>query len=78
MADALHNGNTSPIWHALTRPADLEAEAVGRAIALAHHVHCPIHIFHVGCDASVRRIVAARAQGVAVTGGDLPTVSLLG
>ena len=72
VADALHNGNTSPIWHALTRPADLEAEAVGRAIALAHYVHCPIHIFHVGCDASVRRIVAARAQGVAVTGETCP------
>ncbi len=70
--DALHAGHASPMWHALTRPAELEAEAVGRVIALAHHVHCPIHIFHVGCDASVERIVAARAQGVAVTGETCP------
>ena len=72
VADALQNGHSAPIWHALTRPASLEAEAVGRVIDLAHYAHCPIHIFHVGCASAVERIVTARAQGIRVTGETCP------
>ena len=34
--EAIANGNTEPIYHALTRPAEVEGEATKRAIELAN------------------------------------------
>jgi dihydropyrimidinase len=69
--DALAAGHTDPIWHERTRPAELEATAVARAIALAAAAGCPLMIFHVGCAASVDAIAAARRHGD-VTGESCP------
>jgi dihydropyrimidinase len=70
-------GRTTPHWHPRSRPELLEGEAAGRVIDIAAYVGAPLHIFHVGCQATVERIVAARARGLPVTGETCPQYLLL-
>lgn len=65
-------GNTAPRWHPRSRPAALEAEATGRVIDIASWVGTPVHIFHVSCAATARRIAAAKGRGLPVTGETCP------
>jgi dihydropyrimidinase len=58
---AVDSGNTDPIWHARTRPPVAEAEATGRAIALASVAGCPLYVVHVSCVQSLAAITTARA-----------------
>ena len=53
----------SAIAHESTRPAQLEAEAVGRIIDLAKYSGNPLLIFHIGNWQSAERIAQAQAQG---------------
>ena len=63
---ALAEGKRAPIYHALTRPVTLEAEAVNRTIALAEVAGVPVYIVHLSCDDALRRVVEARAAGLPV------------
>jgi dihydropyrimidinase len=65
---ALAAGDTDPIYHALTRPEEMEAEATGRAIRLAEFTDAPIYIVHVSCKRAVDEVIAARARGVRAYG----------
>ena len=48
---ALARGETDPIYHGITRPAALEAEATNRAIALAEVAQdCPLYIVHLSAS----------------------------
>jgi dihydropyrimidinase len=71
-AEALAAGRTAPIWHARTRPASLEGEAVGRALELAHQAEAPLYIVHVSCAESLEQIVQARQRGWTVYGETCP------
>jgi len=77
VAQNLAAGRTTPHWHPRSRPELLEGEAAGRVIDIATYVGVPLHIFHVGCQATVDRIVAARAGGLPVTGETCPQYLLL-
>ena len=47
-AEFVKKGQTSPIFHALSRPAECEAEAIGRMINLAHICgNAPLYIVHL-------------------------------
>ncbi|MCP4428046.1 MAG: amidohydrolase family protein, partial [Chloroflexi bacterium] len=70
--DNLANGNTTPRFHPLSRPAIMEGEAVGRVIDIAALVGTRLHIFHAACDETVQRIAAARARGLPITGETCP------
>lgn len=59
----LSEGKTSPQWHARSRPAAAEAEATGRAIALAAMAEAPIYVVHVTCRASLEKVREARQRG---------------
>ena len=61
---ALAADETDPIYHALTRPEEFEAEATGRAIRLAEYADAPVYIVHVSCKRAVDEVIAARARGV--------------
>ena len=76
-AEALAEGHIEPIWHAYTRPAQLEASAVHRAVELADLAGCPLHIFHVGCAESVWEIEAARRRGIDIVAETCPQYLLL-
>jgi len=76
-ADAVAEGHLEPIWHAYSRPAQLEATAVHRAAELADLAGCPLFIFHVGCAESVYEIMAARRRGIEIQAETCPQYLLL-
>src|ERR671922_73741 len=61
--EALAAGNTSPLYHALTRPPEAEGEATNRAIQLAHVAGSPLYVVHVTCKEAVDPIARAREAG---------------
>jgi dihydropyrimidinase len=63
MAEAIAAGNTSPKYHAITRPPETEGEATNRAIQLAHVAGAPLYVVHVSCAESVEPIAIAREKG---------------
>jgi dihydropyrimidinase len=69
---ALGAGNTSPKYHALTRPEEVEAEATGRAIRLAEVADSPLVVVHVTCDGALEEIKRAHARGRPVYGETCP------
>jgi dihydropyrimidinase len=64
--NALEEGNTAPIYHALTRPAVTEGEAVSRSIALAQMAGAPIYIVHLSTFNGLERIAEAQDNGIRV------------
>jgi dihydropyrimidinase len=66
--EALAAGKTAPIYHALTRPPELEGEATNRAIQLARIAGAPLYVVHVSCEESVEPIATARRKGWDVWG----------
>lgn len=65
---AVRSGNLEPRYHALTRPALLEGEATGRAIALSAVTQCPLYIVHMTCRESLQQLRTGRAMGLPVMG----------
>ena len=62
--EALRKGQTAPKYHALTRPTRAEAEATGRAIALAEMAEAPIYIVHLSCSDALEKVKQARDMGL--------------
>ena len=61
---ALARGDVDPVFHGLTRPAAMEAEATNRAIALAEVAGgTPLYIVHVSASQALARIAEARSTG---------------
>jgi dihydropyrimidinase len=65
-SEALARGDTDPIWHALTRPEAVEAEATNRAIRLAEVADAPLLVVHVSCAAALEEVKRAHARGLPV------------
>jgi dihydropyrimidinase len=63
---ALAEGKTAPKYHALTRPVAAEAEATGRAIALAEMAGSPVYIVHLSCNEALEKVREARDRGLPV------------
>ncbi|MFQ5821008.1 MAG: dihydropyrimidinase [Candidatus Heimdallarchaeota archaeon] len=60
---ALREGNTSPIYHALTRPPISESEAINRAMYLANSIEAPFYCFHMSLKEGVEMFRQARSEG---------------
>jgi dihydropyrimidinase len=66
-AQAVARGETAPIYHGLTRPAALEAEATHRAIVLAEVAGgAPLYIVHMSASEALAEVSAARSKGANV------------
>lgn len=63
---ALAEGKKAPKYHALTRPTTAEAEATGRAIALAEMAGSPVYIVHLSCNDALEKVREARDRGLPV------------
>jgi len=74
---ALAEGNTDPIYHALTRPQELEGEATGRAANLAGLANSQLYVVHVTCADAVEKIAEARKKGFNVWGETCPQYLVL-
>jgi dihydropyrimidinase len=77
VSEAVEVGKTAPIFHALTRPASTEGEAINRSIALARMAGCPLYIVHVSTFDGLKRIIEARDQGIPVFAETCPQYLLL-
>jgi dihydropyrimidinase len=62
--EALAQGNTSPKYHALTRPRIMEAEASHRAIRLAELAELPVYLVHLSAKEALDVVVEARDRGI--------------
>lgn len=65
---ALKEGNTDPIYHALTRPSAIEGEATERAAIFTGLAESQIYIVHVTCEEAARKIAEAREKGIDIWG----------
>ncbi|MEI3611226.1 dihydropyrimidinase [Pseudogracilibacillus sp. SO30301A] len=65
---ALKEGNTDPIYHALTRPSEIEGEATERAAVFTGLAESQIYIVHVTCEEAARKIAEAREKGIDIWG----------
>ncbi|SDW57260.1 dihydropyrimidinase [Paenibacillus sp. CF384] len=74
---ALAQGHTEPIYHALTRPSVLEGEATGRAVRLTGLADSQLYVVHVTCEEAVRQIAEGRLEGLRVWGETCPQYLLL-
>jgi dihydropyrimidinase len=71
-AQALAAGQTTPEWHALTRPAWGAVEATLRISALAAQAGAQIYIVHMNAAGEVDMLRYAREHGVNVMGETCP------
>ena len=69
---ALAEGKTAPVYHALTRPSIAEGEATNRAIALAEIAGAPIYIVHMTAAEATEAVSHARYRGLPVFGETCP------
>ncbi|MCM3236280.1 dihydropyrimidinase [Heyndrickxia oleronia] len=74
---ALENGNTEPIYHALTRPPEIEGEATGRAATFTGLANSQLYVVHVSCADAARKIAEARDKGIDVWGETCPQYLVL-
>jgi len=74
---ALAEGNTDPIYHALTRPPEAEGEATGRAATLTGLADSQLYVVHVSCAEAARKIAEARSKGIDIWGETCPQYLVL-
>jgi dihydropyrimidinase len=74
---ALAEGKTAPIYHALTRPTKAEAEAVHRSIAMAEMAGVPIYIVHLSSEDALNQVREARDRGLPAFAETCPQYLLL-
>lgn len=74
---ALARGQTAPLYHALTRPPAVEAEATHRAIMLASLAHVPLYVVHVSSAEAAQEVLRARERDLPVAGETCPQYLLL-
>jgi dihydropyrimidinase len=65
-------GNTTPFYHALTRPPSTEASAVYRAIVLAGRADSQVYIVHVSSADALTEIKRAQDRNIRVIGETCP------
>lgn len=80
--DALINearlkGNKTPYYHALTRPTEVEREAIVRLLNLAEIADSPVYIVHLSSKEGLLSILDAKKRGVKVYVETCPQYLLL-
>jgi dihydropyrimidinase len=64
--EMLARGRTEPVWHARSRPAAAEADAVERAVRMVEEAGAPCYIVHLSSGDALARVREARDRGLPV------------
>jgi dihydropyrimidinase len=64
----LAEGKTDPVYHASSRPPEIEGEATNRAVVMAGLTGCPLYVVHMTCEPAVEALRRGRALGYPVMG----------
>lgn len=75
--EAIQRGETAPIYHALTRPAVAEAEAIAKLCYLAKEADAKINIVHLSSALGLSAVQDARRRGQVVHVESCPQYFLL-
>ena len=62
-AELLASGHTEPRYHPMSRPEELETEAVSRLLVIAALAKAPVYVVHVSAGRSLEKIVQAKMTG---------------
>lgn len=73
----LKQGKTSPLYHALSRPAETEAESVRKVVDLCRKTGCPTYIVHTSAAKSLEYIRQGKKEGLALYCETCPQYLLL-
>jgi len=73
----IQHGQTSPYYHALSRPAEVEAKAVEKVIALTQKTGCKTYIVHTSTKRSVQLIREAQQKGIPILSETCPQYLVL-
>jgi dihydropyrimidinase len=72
VGQAVQNGNTTPEWHALTRPTSGAVESVYRVISLSEQTGAPLYVVHMNTQGGVDHLRNARYKKLPVMGETCP------
>ena len=73
----LSQGKTEPLYHALSRPAEVESESVRKVIDLCRKTGCKTYIVHTSTAKAIEYIRAAKKEGLPVFCETCPQYLLL-
>ncbi|NSW46397.1 MAG: dihydropyrimidinase [Bacteroidales bacterium] len=73
----IQQGKTSPEYHALSRPNEVESTAVEKVIALAQKTACKTYIVHTSTHRSVELIRDAQKKGIPIYSETCPQYLIL-
>lgn len=77
VSEAIEKGNTSYAYHPLTRPVEVEREAITRLLQLAEIADSPVNIVHLSSKEGLSSILEAKKRGVKVYVETCPQYLLL-
>lgn len=75
--DFFNEGKSEPIFHARSRPPEMEGEANVRIAAMAAQAGANVYVVHVTCRQAVEAIAAGRERGQQLWGETCPQYLLL-
>lgn len=64
----LAEGKTDPVYHAASRPPEIEGEATNRAVMMSGLTGCPLYVVHMTCEPAIEALRRGRKQGYPVMG----------
>lgn len=64
----LAEGKTDPVWHATSRPPEIEGEATNRAVMMSGLTGCPLYVVHMTTESAIEALRRGRQQGYPVMG----------
>jgi dihydropyrimidinase len=64
----LAEGKTDPVFHASSRPPEIEGEATNRAVVMSGLTGCSLYVVHMTCEPAVDALRRGRALGYPVMG----------